>query len=132
MKKIFICSPYRGDIKANTKKAKNYVLLTVACGYVPIVPHLYFPQFLNDDQTHERMKGILLGTELMKVCDEFWLMGCDITKGMEFELEKAKENKIPVALYDEDFNRISRKTILLDDRVDDRYRELIQGHRFVR
>ena len=48
MKKVFICSPYRGDIEKNVEKARYYSRMAAVCGYCPITPHLFFPQFLKD------------------------------------------------------------------------------------
>ena len=48
IKKVFICSPYRGNIEENKKKAVTYARITVMSGDIPIVPHLYFPAFLDE------------------------------------------------------------------------------------
>ena len=49
---------------------------------------------------------------------------------MAFELEKAKELGIPVRLYDDDGNRISPATMMIDDRVSEEYRHAIHGLKF--
>ena len=67
----------------------------------------------------------------MKVCDEIWIFGGRISNGMAFELEKAKELGIPVRLYDDDGNRISPATMMIDDRVSEDYRNAIRGLKFV-
>ena len=48
MKKIFICSPLRGNIEENIRKAKGYSREVVLAGHIPITPHIYFTQFLNE------------------------------------------------------------------------------------
>ena len=45
---VFICSPYAGDITHNVENARRYCRFAVAKGYIPIAPHLLFPQFMND------------------------------------------------------------------------------------
>ena len=45
---VYICSPYAGDIETNTAAARRYCRFAVEAGYIPIAPHLLFPQFLND------------------------------------------------------------------------------------
>ena len=45
---VYICSPYAGDVQANTEAARRYSRFAVETGYIPIAPHLLFPQFLND------------------------------------------------------------------------------------
>lgn len=127
MKKIFVCSPYRGNVEENMKLAKFVARILVNASYIPVVPHLYFPQFLDDKDKYERIQGIKLGTELMRECDGLWLVGTTITNGMEYELGIAKEIQIPVTMYDEKLTPIDPDTILLDERIDDKFREQIQG-----
>ena len=45
--------------------------------------------------------------------------------------EQAKELGIPVRLYDDDGNRISPATMMIDDRVSEEYRNAIRGLKFV-
>lgn len=130
MKKVFICSPYRGDIKTNTRRAKLAARIVVGCGYLPIVPHLYFPSFLDESDEHERIEGIKLGIELMKSADEIWVAGTIITAGMAFELNAAKKYRIPVRLYDEKLREIDPDTIGLDRRITADYRKAVYGLKF--
>ena len=67
----------------------------------------------------------------MKICDEVWVFGGHISNGMAYELEKAKELKIPVRLYDNEGNRINPATMMIDDRISDAYRNAIYGLEFV-
>ncbi len=95
MKKVFICSQLRGNYEQNLEKAREYSRQAVLEGYLPITPHIYFTQFLNDDIIEERNKGMKLGLELMKDCSEIWVYG-DVTLGMAEEIQTAKERKIKV------------------------------------
>lgn len=70
MKKIFICSPFGGDLKGNSEKATRYCRKAYEEGCLPIAPHLMFPQFLNEYSLKERTDGISMGLELMQECDE--------------------------------------------------------------
>ena len=126
-RKIFICSPYRGRVEENKKKAVSYARITAMSGDVPIVPHLYFPSFLDDNIPNERMTGIAMGLELMDMCDEVYVFGFDITEGMKFELDHAKETRKPVRLYDTDFNTVNVRTIPVDERADARYKGIIRN-----
>ncbi len=65
MRKVFICSPYRGNIEENMKKAKFYGKIVIGIGRIPVIPHLYFPTFLDENNPNERMTGIEMGLELM-------------------------------------------------------------------
>jgi hypothetical protein len=130
MKMIFVCSPYRGDIEKNTKRAVFAAKVICNCGDIPIVPHLYFPRFLNENDQYERVRGIECGIELMKGCDQLWLLGPVISRGMEYELKAAQEIRIPVCLYDEELRRINPKTLILDERVDDRSLGILKSLNF--
>lgn len=100
MKKVFIGSAYRGDTEQNLHKAKIYCSKAVDEGYLPIAPHLYFPQFLDDENESEREKGIDMGIDLMRTCaTEVWFFG-DFTEGMLKELAVAKELLLPIRYFD--------------------------------
>ena len=129
-KKIYVISKYRGNTEENLKVAKKVGDIIIGCDYIPVIPHLYLPQFLNDEVPEERVKAIDMGVELLSGCDMIWLVGTDISNGMEYEIEAAKVLKIPVRLYDLELCRISPRTLLIDDRANDRYRQVIRGLRF--
>lgn len=57
-------------------------------GYLPIAPHLLFPQFLDDEKEEERQAGIQMGLDLLLYCDEVWVFG-GITEGMLTEIAVA-------------------------------------------
>ena len=132
MNKVFICSPYRGNIEENTKSAQFFSKIIIGTGRVPVAPHLYFPQFLNEENPHERMNGIEMGLELMNVCDEVYVFGFTITEGMKFELEHARKKRIPVRLYDEYMNAVNLRTLPIDERATSEYRRAIKGLRLVK
>ena len=98
MKKVFICSPFT----ANEEKRRNEELARAACrmavekGCVPIAPHLYFPQFLDDSIYEERELGIMFGTTWLKKCDEIWVVGDHVTESMIREIRSAWKWEIPI------------------------------------
>ena len=49
MKLIYVCSPYKGDIAGNVKKAQKYSRYVVEQKAVPLAPHLlfYFIEWIN-------------------------------------------------------------------------------------
>lgn len=69
-KKVFISSPYRGDVEGNIKKAAAYCRMACEKGYMPIAPHLLFTQFLDDDIGAKRALGISMGMDLILLCEE--------------------------------------------------------------
>lgn len=87
---VYICSPYAGEIEKNLKAAQEYSRFAVVKGYIPIAPHLLFPQFLNDANPKERQLGLFFGNALMSKCSEVWVFGSRISAGMEAEINRAK------------------------------------------
>ena len=87
---VYICSPYAGEIEKNVKAAQEYSRFAVEKGYIPIAPHLLFPQFLNDANPKERQLGLFFGNALMSKCSEVWVFGSHISAGMEAEIDRAK------------------------------------------
>ena len=96
MKKIYVCSPLRGDYERNIENAKRYSREVVFSGFLPITPHIYFTQFMYDSIPMERRLGLYMGLELLKLADELWVFGEVISEGMSQEIELAKELNIPI------------------------------------
>mgnify|MGYP000927236501 CR=1 FL=1 len=88
--KIYVCSPYRGDVGRNVENAIKCCKFVINQGHNPIAPHLYYTQFLNDNIPSERVTGMRLGAQVLVECDEVWVFGDKITVGMEDEIELAK------------------------------------------
>ena len=66
MKTAYICSPYSGDIKRNKAYARELTLKAIKDGYVPITPHLYITECLNDNEPLERELGLRTAIQLLK------------------------------------------------------------------
>lgn len=95
-KKVFICSNYRGDVETNVDNAIHWCKKATNQGYLPIAPHLYFPQFLDDDVLNERELGIAWGIDILSDCDELWICSKNISDGMEREIVHARGQGIPI------------------------------------
>ena len=92
MKKVYICSPCRGDYENNIQRAKEFSRAAVERGCIPITPHIYLTQFMDDTIPAERELGLSIGRELVLMCDELWAFGLDCpTAGMAAEIELARE-----------------------------------------
>lgn len=100
MKKlVYICSPLRGDILNNLTAAAGYCREIVETwpDVIPIAPHVYFTQFLNDNKPNERSLGMEMGLALLDMCEELWAFGIDNpSEGMKAELEYAKAHGITI------------------------------------
>ena len=97
VKKIYVCSRLAGDIENNIEKAKGYARFVVKeYGAIPIAPHIYFTQFLDDNLPEDRAFGTMAGLMLLSDCDELWYFGDSVSQGMVREIIAAKEQGIPV------------------------------------
>ena len=107
---VFICSPYRPEQKAcylqeyEEELNQNIDLAKKACrfayekGMVPMAPHLYFTQFLNDGCSEQRYDGIEMGLAWIRRCNELWVFGDHISSGMAEEIYHAREVGVPIMI----------------------------------
>lgn len=108
MKLVFICSPYRADgddplerakaIQQNIQMARTGCRIAVERGFIPIAPHLYFPQFLSEET--ERDVGIGMGLNMLGLCDELWVLGRRVSDGMAKEISCARKLGLPVRIME--------------------------------
>ena len=94
---VYICSPFAGDEIGNMKKARVYNRFAFLNHCIPITPHIYFPQFC--DEATEREKVMFMNMVLLAKCQEIWVFGDVITKGMQAEIDKAMERKSTKVRY---------------------------------
>ena len=96
---VYICSPLRGDLEKNMKKARSYCREAMENNpdVVPVAPHIYCTQFTDDTVPAERMAGMEMGIALLSKCSELWVYGIEnASEGMKAEIEYAKQHKIMV------------------------------------
>lgn len=96
MKRIYVASPYSGDIERNTEYAKNACRFVIKQGYAFFCPHLLYPNILQENNPKERQLGLDMGLAMMESCDELWVFGKHISKGMAMEMKRAKEINMPI------------------------------------
>jgi len=108
MKKIvYISSPLRGKVEANIKRTRDYCLFATTQEAIPFAPHIYFTQFLNDNNPAQRKLGMDMGLEFLKMfCDELWAFGPRTSQGMGVEIKAAEKIGVPVYYYTEQCGRI--------------------------
>ncbi len=97
---VYIASPFSGDAERNTKRARGYCRFAVSRGYIPLAPHLHYPQFLDDDDSEEREMGLFFAIVLLGKCDELWVFG-NISSGMAKEVAKAKRRGMTIRYFNE-------------------------------
>jgi hypothetical protein len=101
-KRVYICSPLKGKISRNILNARLYCRFAYDKGFVPLAPHIYFTQFLDETKQEERLAGMRYGLELMWQVREVWVFGEYISEGMRAEIDLAKDLKIPIRYFDYD------------------------------
>ena len=103
MRLVYICSPLLGDIEKNIQSALEYCKYASDCGVIPLAPHTVFPHHLNNPQPEQRELGLKMGLELLKRCDELWVMGSIFSERMRGEMKLAAAEHIPVLYVPDSF-----------------------------
>ena len=91
---VYVCSPYAGDVAENIRKTRAYCRYTVDRGCIPLAPHLYLPQFLDEES--ERELALFMDIALLSRCVELWVFGDVISAGMEKEIQYAQRKGKPI------------------------------------
>ena len=108
--KVFICSPFAGDMESNVEKALRYCRFALGKGKLPIAPHCYFPRFMDDGNPAERELGIFFGLRLLHECREVWVFGTRISEGMKREILAAKKRGIKIRYFNENMEELHHGT----------------------
>ena len=101
MDRVYIISKYRSNIPSqlefNKSVARYFCKAIVEEGKVPVAPHIYYTQFLNDYFPDERECGLGLGLWELRNSQEFLLVIIDgeISEGMQGEIEEVSRLGIP-------------------------------------
>lgn len=70
--------------------------------YLPITPHIYFTQFMDDTVFEERETAIFMNLVLMSKCVELWVFGDTISAGMKAEIERAERKHMKIRYFTEE------------------------------
>lgn len=105
---VYICSPLAGDMAQNQEKARTYCRYAMDSGFIPIAPHIYFTQFMNDNSKKERDLALFMDIVLLSKCAELWVFGERITSGMSIEIEKAKRKGQLIRYFTENCEEVRR------------------------
>ncbi len=96
--KVFIVSPYSGDVEANVVYGKECVAHSIKHGETPFAGHLFYTQVLNDDDPEQRHRGMEMGRE--------WMVGCEVvavyvdrgmSRGMVADVEYAIDKEMTLS-----------------------------------
>lgn len=107
-KKVYICSPYRGktgtikEVMHNVTRAREYcaTLTKKYINMIPVAPHAYFTQFMDDADPEQRAAGLAMGRAILATCDYMMVFGDYVSEGMRAELMEAK--RLGIIVYNGD------------------------------
>lgn len=87
----YICHPYSDNPLQNRLDVLNIVtkLHMYYSSYIFLAPHLYFPQFMANHTSEDYKKAMNACLGLLEKCDELWVFGSALSKGMRMELQLA-------------------------------------------
>lgn len=103
---VYICSPLSGDVDRNQENARRYCRHAVDSGYIPLAPHIYFPQFMNDNSPKERNLAMFMDIVLLSKCSELWVFGDTISRGMAMEISKAQRKGQTIRYFTTDLKEV--------------------------
>lgn len=104
---VFVCSPLSGAVARNLENARRYSRFAVDRGAIPVTPHLLYPQFMDDTDKAERELGIFFGLVLLRKCEELWVFGSVISKGMRVEIAKARKHGMRIRFFSEQCEEVA-------------------------
>lgn len=104
---VYICSPYsHGCINDNIKNARRYSRFAVDTHYVPIAPHLLFPQFMDDSLGEDRQTAMFMNLVLLSKCTQLWVFGSVCSDGMQQEIKWAKQHHMIIRYFTEELEEV--------------------------
>lgn len=99
---LYVCSPYRGEIRRNKEYARELTKAAINSGFAPVTVHLYMTEVLDDNKPQERSRGMAAGQDILKQCS-YILLGekYGISEGMKEEITLAALKGLTM-LYEKD------------------------------
>ena len=101
MDKVYVISRFRANEykqqEFNKAVARHFCRQIVNEGKVPVAPHIFYTQFLDDNYPDDRERGVNLGLWELRNAQEFLLIVIDgvISEGMAAEIKEVSRLGIP-------------------------------------
>lgn len=101
MERVYIISRYRAktarERRFNERVARYFCRRITEAGAQPVAPHLFYTQFIDDNDPEDRRRGLRFGLEDLKLADSFLLVIIDgqISEGMAGELTELSRGNGP-------------------------------------
>lgn len=97
MRLVYVASPYRGDVAFHEDYARAAMQDCLARRESPLVPHLLYPQVLDDAWPDERQLGMQAGLAWLRRVDGVALyVDLGISRGMRLERLYAERLGVPI------------------------------------
>ena len=128
MEKVFICSPYRGDVNKNLANAIRYCRKADDHCKVPIAPHVYFTRLFPVENWMSRTTGMIWGKDLMQYCTEIWIFCDELTEGMIEEIAEAKWLGLEMRFFNTKMEELNRDNYLIHREIGAAYRRVITDY----
>lgn len=94
---VYLASPLR-NLRNAVEYARRAMRHSLVVGEAPIVPHLLYPQVLDDDTPADRESGMAAARELIRACDvAVFYVDHGLSDGMRVELAEAVRFAKPIA-----------------------------------
>ena len=120
MKRIYIASPLSAKtvegVGENLTYARECMLDSFSRGEAPYVPHLLYPQVLNDQSPDERKMGMEAGKVWMHVAEKFVLyIDRGVSSGMRSELAFWDDTALIISKYSVEVRMLRGTPPLLEE-----------------
>lgn len=76
--------------------ARRFARFLWTTGGFPVLPHLYLPQFLDDQHPTERTEALALGLAWLARCDRVAVLDLPPSSGMAGEIREAERLQMPI------------------------------------
>ena len=93
MAAIFISHPFASDREGNSSQVRVIARGMALRGHLPLAPHLFLPQFI--DEPTERELALRICLRLVAMAEEVYVYG-ETSEGMRLEIAEAERLGIPV------------------------------------
>ena len=101
---VYVASPFAGDEARNAENAARYCRFVVDSGAIPLAPHLFLPQFMSE--ATEREEAMFMNMVFLGRCEELWVFGSVITKGMATEIARAERKRMTIRYFNENCEEV--------------------------
>lgn len=93
---VYIAHPVSGNVEENLAAAKQWVAWAAGQGVSPVASYIPLCEVLDDADPANRELGMRCDFAVIERCDEVWLCGGYVSKGMRAEADHAERHGIPV------------------------------------